>query len=62
MDEEGVHHSFHELIAEQSGATSEAYELQRLQRELDDEGRGTAAVRTVTELDIASLWSLRLHH
>lgn len=44
MDEEGVHHSFHELIAEQSGAASEAYELQRLQRELDDEGRGTAAV------------------
>ncbi|XP_047434204.1 transmembrane channel-like protein 6b [Mugil cephalus] len=40
-DEEGVHDSFSQLIAEQSetGAPSEAFELQQLQRELEEEGR-----------------------
>lgn len=43
MDEEGVHDSFNQLIAEQSqnGGPSEAFELQQLQRDLDEEGRGT---------------------
>lgn len=42
LDEECVHHSFNELIAEQSqnGGPGDAFELQRLQRELDDESRG----------------------
>ena len=47
MDEEGVHDSFNQLIAEQSQneGPSEAYELQRRrQRELDEEGRGTVCV------------------
>ena len=37
-DEEGVHDSFNQLIEEQSqhGGRSDAYELQELQRELDD--------------------------
>uniref|UniRef100_A0A8D3E0I2 Transmembrane channel-like protein n=1 Tax=Scophthalmus maximus TaxID=52904 RepID=A0A8D3E0I2_SCOMX len=45
VDEEGVHDSFNQLIAEQSrnGGLSDglcdAYELQQLQRELDEEGR-----------------------
>nr|XP_046261519.1 transmembrane channel-like protein 6b [Scatophagus argus]XP_046261529.1 transmembrane channel-like protein 6b [Scatophagus argus] len=41
VDEEGVHDSFHQLIAEQSqnGEPSEALELQQLQRELDEEGQ-----------------------
>uniref|UniRef100_A0A671TLJ1 Transmembrane channel-like protein n=1 Tax=Sparus aurata TaxID=8175 RepID=A0A671TLJ1_SPAAU len=43
VDEEGVHDSFNQLIAEQSqnGGPSEAFELQQLQRDLDEEGRGT---------------------
>lgn len=46
-DEEGVHDSFSQLIAEQSdnGGTSDAIELQQLQRELDEEGRGTVVER-----------------
>lgn len=42
LDEECVHHSFNQLIAEQSqnGRPDDAYELQQLQRELDDESRG----------------------
>uniref|UniRef100_UPI0037E7A3C4 transmembrane channel-like protein 6b n=1 Tax=Semicossyphus pulcher TaxID=241346 RepID=UPI0037E7A3C4 len=45
VDEEGVHDSFSQLIAEQSqnGGLSDAYELQRLQRELDEEGRDDVA-------------------
>lgn len=40
-DEDGVHDSFNQLIAEQShNGESEAFELQQLQRELD-EGQGT---------------------
>ncbi|XP_053275694.1 transmembrane channel-like protein 6b isoform X3 [Pleuronectes platessa] len=41
VDEEGVHDSFNQLIEEQSqhGGRSDAYELQELQRELDEEGR-----------------------
>ncbi|XP_035516607.1 transmembrane channel-like protein 6b isoform X2 [Morone saxatilis] len=41
IDEEGVHDSFSQLIAEQSqnGEPSEAFELQQLQRDLDEEGR-----------------------
>ncbi|XP_073328619.1 transmembrane channel-like protein 6b isoform X2 [Pagrus major] len=41
VDEEGVHDSFNQLIAEQSqnGGLSEAFELQQLQRDLDEEGR-----------------------
>uniref|UniRef100_A0A4W6CH48 Transmembrane channel-like protein n=1 Tax=Lates calcarifer TaxID=8187 RepID=A0A4W6CH48_LATCA len=40
---EGVHDSFNQLIAEQSqnGGLSDAYELQQLQRQLDEEGQGT---------------------
>lgn len=43
MDEEGVHDSFNQLIVEQSqnGGPSDALELQRVQRELDEESRGT---------------------
>lgn len=43
MDEEGVHDSFNQLIAEQSqnGGPTEAFELQQLQRDLDEEGQGT---------------------
>lgn len=46
MDEETVHDSFNQLIAEQSqdGATLEAFELQELQRELtEEESPGTSA-------------------
>lgn len=39
MDEAKVHDSFNELIAEQSH-NADAYELQELQRQLDEEGRG----------------------
>ncbi|XP_041789823.1 transmembrane channel-like protein 6b [Chelmon rostratus] len=41
VDEEGVHDSFNQLIAEQSqnGGLSDAFELQQLQRDLDEEGR-----------------------
>ena len=41
-DEEGVHDSFNQLIAEQSqnGELADAFELQQLQKELDEEGRG----------------------
>lgn len=47
MDEEGVHDSFNQLIAEQSqnGGLSDAFELQQLQRDLDEEGRGTLCFR-----------------
>ncbi|XP_057700749.1 transmembrane channel-like protein 6b [Corythoichthys intestinalis] len=40
-DEEGVHDSFHQLLAEQcqTGDLSEAFELQQLQKELDEEGQ-----------------------
>ncbi|XP_019960488.2 transmembrane channel-like protein 6b [Paralichthys olivaceus] len=45
VDEEGVHDLFNQLIAEQSqnGGMSDAYELQQLQRQLDDEGRDTVS-------------------
>ncbi|XP_071381230.1 transmembrane channel-like protein 6b [Centroberyx affinis] len=45
LDEEGVHDSFNQLIAEQtqSGGLSEAVELQQLQRELDEEGQDRVA-------------------
>uniref|UniRef100_A0A3P8T8T7 Transmembrane channel-like protein n=1 Tax=Amphiprion percula TaxID=161767 RepID=A0A3P8T8T7_AMPPE len=45
VDEEGVHDSFNQLIAEQSqnGGISDGYELQQLQRELDEEGRDDVA-------------------
>ena len=50
IDEEGVHDSFSQLIAEQSqngGASdSDAFELQELQRQLDEEERGTLGLRT----------------
>lgn len=41
-DEEGVHDSFQQLIAEHSdnGAASSALELQQLQSDLDEESRG----------------------
>ncbi|XP_033480543.2 transmembrane channel-like protein 6b [Epinephelus lanceolatus] len=41
IDEEGVHDSFSQLIAEQSqnGGLSDAFELQQLQGQLDDEDR-----------------------
>ncbi|KAM9769181.1 transmembrane channel-like protein 6b isoform 1-T1 [Menidia menidia] len=44
-DEEGVHVSFNELIAEQSEneGLSDAFELQQLQRELDEEGQDDVA-------------------
>lgn len=47
-DEEGVHDSFNQLIAEQSqnGELSDAFELQQVQRELDEEGRGTSLKKT----------------
>lgn len=50
MDEEGVHDSFNQLIAEQSqnGGLSDAYELQQLQRQLDEEGQGTMCVWQLT--------------
>uniref|UniRef100_A0A3Q3EXG6 Transmembrane channel like 6 n=1 Tax=Labrus bergylta TaxID=56723 RepID=A0A3Q3EXG6_9LABR len=45
IDEEGVHDSFTQLIAEQSqnGGQPDAIELQQLQRELDEEGRDDVA-------------------
>ncbi|GLD60919.1 transmembrane channel-like protein 6 [Lates japonicus] len=45
VDEEGVHDSFNQLIAEQSqnGGLSDAYELQQLQRQLDEEGQDNVA-------------------
>lgn len=45
-DEEGVHLSFNQLIAEQSqdGGPSDAFELQQLQRELEEEGRDEVAL------------------
>lgn len=41
VDEEVVHDSFHQLIAEQSrnDGLSDAFELQRLQRDLEEEER-----------------------
>uniref|UniRef100_A0A3Q3F084 Transmembrane channel-like protein n=1 Tax=Labrus bergylta TaxID=56723 RepID=A0A3Q3F084_9LABR len=47
IDEEGVHDSFTQLIAEQSqnGGQPDAIELQQLQRELDEEGRGNLQSR-----------------
>ncbi|CAJ1053729.1 transmembrane channel-like protein 6b [Xyrichtys novacula] len=41
IDEEGVHDSFSQLIAEQSqnGGVPDAFELQQLQRDLDEEGQ-----------------------
>ncbi|KAM7008992.1 transmembrane channel-like protein 6b [Tautogolabrus adspersus] len=41
IDEDGVHDSFNQLIAEQSqnGGLPDAFELQQLQRDLDEEGR-----------------------
>ncbi|XP_019744663.1 transmembrane channel-like protein 6b [Hippocampus comes] len=44
-DEEGVHDSFHQLIAEQihNGGLGEAFELQQLQKELDEESRDCVA-------------------
>lgn len=53
MDEEGVHASFNQLIVEQSqdGGLSDALELQQVQRELDEEGRGTLCLRD-TGLDV----------
>lgn len=41
-DEEGVHDSFQQLIAEHrdNGAASSALELQQLQSDLDEESRG----------------------
>lgn len=53
VDEEGVHASFNQLIAEQSqnGGLSDALELQQVQRELDEEGRGTVCLRD-TGLDV----------
>ncbi|XP_037135879.1 transmembrane channel-like protein 6b [Syngnathus acus] len=44
-DEEGVHDSFHQLIAEQihNGGLDDAFELQQLQKELDDESRDNVA-------------------
>ncbi|XP_071359835.1 transmembrane channel-like protein 6b [Trachinotus anak] len=44
VDEEVVHNSFNQLIAEQSqNGLSDTYELQELQRELDEEGRDDVA-------------------
>ncbi|KAM3864574.1 transmembrane channel-like protein 6b [Diretmus argenteus] len=45
LDEEGVHDSFNQLIAEQTqnGGLTEALELQQLQRELDEESQDTVA-------------------
>uniref|UniRef100_A0A3P9IT95 Transmembrane channel-like protein n=1 Tax=Oryzias latipes TaxID=8090 RepID=A0A3P9IT95_ORYLA len=40
-DEEGVHVSFSQLIAEQIGEGPDGFELQQLQRALNDEDRGT---------------------
>ncbi|XP_077575751.1 transmembrane channel-like protein 6b [Stigmatopora nigra] len=44
-DEEGVHDSFHQLLAEQfqTGDLGEAFELQQLQRELDEEGQDSVS-------------------
>ncbi|KAK5866525.1 hypothetical protein PBY51_020711 [Eleginops maclovinus] len=45
IDEEGAHESFRQLIAEQSqnGGPSDAFELQDLQRQLDEEERDNVA-------------------
>ncbi len=50
VDEDGVHDSFNQLIAEQSqnGVVSDAYELQELQRELE-EGRGTVCLERISQ-------------
>lgn len=53
LDEETVHDSFNQLIAEQTqhgGGESEAFELQRLQRDLDDESRGSDAALSSSPL------------
>ncbi|XP_077461590.1 transmembrane channel-like protein 6b [Stigmatopora argus] len=44
-DEEGVHDSFHQLLAEQfqTGDLGEAFELQQLQGELDEEGQDSVS-------------------
>ncbi|KAF7656022.1 hypothetical protein LDENG_00047380 [Lucifuga dentata] len=54
VDEEGVHDSFNQLIAEQTqnGGLSEAFELQQLQRELDEEGRDSVPYLSATEREI----------
>lgn len=54
-DEAGVHDSFHQLIEEQSqnAGVSEAFELQRLQRELEEEeGRDNVAYLSSPDNDL----------
>lgn len=53
MDEESIHDSFSQLIEEQSqnGGLSEAFELQLLQSELDEESRGVTYYYIDMKLD-----------
>lgn len=51
VDEAKVHDSFNELIAEQSH-NADAYELQELQRQLDEEGRDDVACLSSPEDDL----------
>lgn len=58
MDEDGVHDSFNQLIAEQSqNGGLDAFELQEIQRELDEEGRGFCLfLCTFTLLCVVIIW------
>ncbi|XP_035856715.1 transmembrane channel-like protein 6b [Sander lucioperca] len=61
VDEEGVHDSFSQLIAEQSqnGGLSDAIELQQLQRQLDEEDRDNVACLSSPEHDFRERRQMR---
>ncbi|XP_078133322.1 transmembrane channel-like protein 6b [Sander vitreus] len=61
VDEEGVHDSFSQLIAEQSqnGGQSDAFELQQLQRQLDEEDRDNVAYLSSPEHDFRERRQIR---
>lgn len=62
-DEEGVHDSFNQLIAEQSHnrGLPEALELQQLQREFDEEARGTVFEEKLSSLSFPKRYIAELN-
>lgn len=67
VDEDAVHHSFNQLIAEhsQNGAPSEALELQQLQRELSEESQGAThpseRLKLQLKPQLLAIWKMKLH-
>lgn len=66
LDEDAVHDSFNQLIAEHSrnGAASEALELQQLQRELTQESQGVTSPSECFKLKLKAkllaIWKMKL--